>query len=103
MKFNSTRRFYRFAMFSEIATFIRNFSKDTSFSVARFVSKPLPVPVRVRVTAPVRLQKTPSCQNGVCSVGDWKPTRPSSQPKPTFPSIATHPLPDMQPKAQSKE
>lgn len=80
MKFNSTRRFYRFAMFSEIATFIRNFSKDRSFSVARFASKSMPVPVRI----PVRARSIPSCQNGVCSVGDWKPTRPSSQPKPNL-------------------
>lgn len=78
MKFNSYRRFYRFAMFSEIATFIRNFSKDRSFSAVRFVSKPMPVPVRI----PVRVKSIPSCQGGMCPAGDWKPTRPSSYPKP---------------------
>lgn len=72
MKFNSYRRFYRFAMASEIATILRDFSKDRSFSVARFVSKPIPIPVR----------SYPSCANGVCSVGAWKPMRPGSQPRP---------------------
>lgn len=74
MEFKSYRRFYRFAMASEIAAIIRDFSKDRSFSVARFVSKPIPVPVPVRSSS--------SCANGVCPAGDWTPIRPANQSKP---------------------
>lgn len=74
MKFKSYSRFYRSAMASEIAAIIRDFSKDPSFSVARFVSKPKPVPAPIRSFSP--------CANGVCPIGGWKPTRPTTQPQP---------------------
>jgi hypothetical protein len=67
MKFSSYKRFYKFAMASELAVILRDFSKDPSLTAARFVSK--------RAVIPIESQG--QCSGGVCTPGSWKPKRPN--------------------------